>query len=279
MRRLSALACLASLVSVFPFWMQPVGADQNHDGSGQAILERDPGGVTASALANYSADIPSASDTQAATPQGGGIEYLGLIPHSCVPTTRPNVGISFSNVLYEAASADCIAFSAPPPVRRNGAPRDGSLDSSEELLAIASDEMVALAERPQLEVAPARRGVTGLRSFFWLQRRPDPVSATARVPGLAVTAEAYPVRYIWDFGDGGKRATSHIGRPWTRRRPGNIGYMYETKGHYEVGTEVIWRARWRINSGSWQPLGYFVTAASELYRVREVAPGLTRSRR
>lgn len=208
-----------------------------------------------------------------------GPQYVGLIPHSCLPTTNPNVGVSFTDVLYEAATADCVAFAAPPPMRENGAPRDGELDSTEELLAIASDEAVALAERPELVVTPARRGITGLRSFFWLARRLQPVSATAEVPGLSVTAEAFPIRYLWDFGDGARRATSHIGRPWSRKRAGNIGHMYEVKGRYVLGVEVVWQARWRIGGGAWQPLGYFVTSTGRQYRVREVAPGLTRSRR
>lgn len=189
------------------------------------------------------------------------------------------MGVSFSNVLYEAATADCVAFAAPPPVRGNGAPRDGELDDADELLAIASDEAMALAEYPQLVVSPARRGITGLRSFFWLADSPEPVSATAEVPGLSVTAEAVPVRYIWDFGDGRRRATNHTGRPWSRKRPGNIAYMYETKGRYRLGIEVIWQARWSTNGGAWRPLGYFVTSDTQPYRVREVAPGLTRSRR
>lgn len=223
---------------------------------------------------------PASDSWSAGTPESSsGPRYVGLIPHSCLPTSNPNVGVSFSDVLYEAATADCVAFSSPSPVRGNGAPRDGELDDVDELLAIASDEAVALAESPQLVVAPYRRGITGLRSFFWLARSPQPVSATAEVPGLSVTAEASPIRYIWDFGEGRGRATDHIGRPWSRKRPGNIGHMYEVKGRYDLAVEVIWQARWRSNGGAWQPLGYFVTSGSRPYRVREVAPGLSRSRR
>jgi hypothetical protein len=271
-RRATPFVLAASFVLALPSvaWSDgPSGAAGIVNGSGVGV----------SAGLGYKAS-PRGGGPRTAAPAGSGRPgYLGLIPHSCVPTTQPNVGISLSDVLYEAATADCVAFAAPSPVRRNGAPRDGDLDSVEELLAIAQDEAVALAEQPQLVLDPARRGITGLRSFFWLARTPQSVSATAEVPGLSVTAEAFPIRYIWDFGDGSRKSTTHAGRPWTRKRPGNVGHMYEVKGSYDVGVEVVWQARWRTGGGAWQPLGYFITADSHAYRVREVRPGLTRSRR
>lgn len=145
-----------------------------------------------------------------------------------------------------------------------------SRPSPEGLAAAAADEAMALAEGPRLRVAPSRRGVTGLDSFVWLARRPRPVSATARVPALSVTAEARPVQFVWEFGDGDDKVTRDSGRPWRRGPRGNIAHMYEAKGVYDLSVEVIWEARWRMGDGPWRPLGYFSNSDSRSYRVREV---------
>ncbi|MGH2753924.1 MAG: hypothetical protein ACRDLB_05765 [Actinomycetota bacterium] len=199
----------------------------------------------------------------------------GLIPHSCVPVF--NGGVDLDYVFSPAGGADCASFIPPAPdtPAQPGTPRG---PSPEELAAIASDRAMALAEAPRLEIAPGSVGLTGLESYFWLAREPRPVSATAQAPGISVTAEAYPIRYAWRFGDGGERITGHAGRRWTRRRPGNIAHMYETKGRYRVEVEVVWAARWRIGAGEWIPLGYFSGSDSVPYQVRQVRSALTRKR-
>jgi hypothetical protein len=135
---------------------------------------------------------------------------------------------------------------------------------------VAIDRAMARAEPPKLQVAPGAVGLTGLESYFWLARRPPDVSATAELPGLAVTAAASPVQFVWDFGDGFDHVSLTHGRPWTAGRPGNIGHLYETRGRYEISVEVIYEARWRINSGPWQPLGYFSNSDARPYPVRQM---------
>jgi hypothetical protein len=121
-------------------------------------------------------------------------------------------------------------------------------------------------------------GLTGLASYFWLARRPRPITATAGVPGLTVTAQARPIQYVWDFGDGAEKVTRKSGRPWRARRPGSIGHVYETRGRYRTGVEVVWEARWRIGRGAWRPLGYFANSDDRRYRVRQVIAVLVRPR-
>ena len=146
--------------------------------------------------------------------------------------------------------------------------------SPEELAALAADRAMALAPEPVIEVAPNQIGLTGLESFFWLAQPPEPITATAGVPGLEVVAEARPVQFVWSFGDGADEVTSDPGRPFTRGRLGSISHLYETKGRYELAVEVVWEARWRTGSSAWQPLGFFTTSASEPYPVREVVSAL-----
>jgi len=129
---------------------------------------------------------------------------------------------------------------------------------------------MALAPSPVIEVAPEQTGLTGLDSFFWLAEAPGPITATAGVSGLSVTAEARPVEYVWDFGDGREQVTTDPGRPWTKTSDGSISHLYETKGSYDLGVEIIWRAHWRADDGPWQELGTFSNSAGQPYPVKEV---------
>jgi hypothetical protein len=138
------------------------------------------------------------------------------------------------------------------------------------LVRRAFDQAVALAAQPELTIAPARVGLTGLESYFWLAERPRPISATASAGGLSVTAQAAPAQYVWSFGEGDATVTDHTGRPWTRQAPGNIAHLYETRGAYDVSVEVVWEARWRSGGGAWQPLGFFSTSDGSTYPVRQV---------
>ena len=135
---------------------------------------------------------------------------------------------------------------------------------------------MAVAETPELRIAPSRIGLTGLRSFFWLDHAPPTVWATASVPGILVTAEARPVRYGWDFGEGDVLTTTNVGRAWSRRKPGSISHTYERRGRYEVQVQAVWEARWRVGSGSWVHLGYFTNSRARDYPVRQLVGRLTR---
>ena len=137
---------------------------------------------------------------------------------------------------------------------------------------------MSLAPQPQLEVAPGRLGLTGLRSYFWLEAPPRPIVATATAGATTVTAVAVPAEFVWTFGDGHQKATSSSGRAWRRGRRGSIGHMYQTAGRYDLGVEVVWRAQWRLGSGAWQPLGSFTTSDAREYPVRELLAWLVRRR-
>lgn len=164
----------------------------------------------------------------------------------------------------------------PPPPDIQVAERRRNRPDPEGVARRLADRAISLAPKPDLRLAPSRRGLTGLESYFWLRRRPQPITARATAGPFTVTAQARPVQYVWTFGDGNDRATRHSGRRWTRKRPGNIGHTYETKRRYTVLVEVIWHARWRIGLGPWRSLGYFSNSDSARYRVRELVPVLVR---
>lgn len=167
----------------------------------------------------------------------------------------------------------------PPPARPSisRVPRRRP-PSPDEIARRLADRAISLTPRPRLRFAPARRGLTGLPSFFWLGERPRPIRATAGAGGVIVTAEARPVQFVWTFGDGTDHATRGPGRRWTRRRPGTIRHTYEGRGRYAAQVEVIWEARWRLAFGAWRSLGYFSNSATRNYRVRSMIPVLVRPR-
>ncbi|CAN5574060.1 hypothetical protein BH24ACT26_BH24ACT26_18980 [soil metagenome] len=185
---------------------------------------------------------------------------------------RRRVGGGWGDTLsFCVAEAEDTTRVAPGPAqeRRRVSP--------EAVARVLADRAMALAPDPRIEVAPAGVGLTGLDSYFWLDQA-APITASAGVGGVIVTAQARPVQYVWDFGDGHDRVTSHPGRPWTRNRPGDIAHMYEGRARYELGVEQIWEARWRIAGGTWRRLGFFSNSDARAYRVRQVVPVLVPDR-
>ena len=245
---------------------------------GYAGLTRAPSsGVTASARVGYAV---SAVEQHHATTASGPTSDPGVTGEGASSSGPPLyisnrcAGISLGGGFDLFADTSCSAFAPPPaPDPRPDSTKKGRKrppPSPEQLALIAADRARALAVQPDLRAAPAGIGLTGLDSYFWLEEEPQPVAATASAGGLTVTAEARPAQYIWDFGDGSDKTTSHPGRPWTPAAPGDIAHLYETRGHYEVGVEVLWEARWRIGAGAWQPLGFFSTSDSVDYPVRQL---------
>jgi hypothetical protein len=201
------------------------------------------------------------------------ITPVAVNPVTCVPVYLP-VGGAQAGVGFTADTSSACALDFGPPKKNKKQGKGPSLPSPEQLAQIASDHAVALATDPQLAMAPGRIGLTGLPTYVWLAPRPHAVAASAGVPGLTVTAEARPVQFTWDFGDGRDLVTSSPGRAWKPGREGNVSHTYETKGRYEMRVEVVWEARWRAGSGPWHDLGYFSNRGSASYRVRQVVPVL-----
>lgn len=240
-------------------------------------------GISATAQVGYSqpSDVPNDPPSRSLALSGDGASSppapVAISAHNCVPRMDPR-GISLSFEFSEGTVSDCISFVAPerptrgprrPPARRR--PPD-----PEQLALQAFDRVIALAPQPELDVAPATMGLTGLPSYFWVDSRPSLVTARASAGPLTVTAEARPARYLWDFGDGATKTTAHPGTPWTKTRPGDIAHLYETKGRYDVSVEIVWAARWRVSGGAWRDLGYFSTSGSRPYPVREIIAMLVR---
>lgn len=267
MRQVRRLACsfLASAIVLF-------GASAQAAEGGTARVfhygpQSDPG-IEARAGA-YMA--PSKVDRGTSTSDVAGIRYEGG------PRLVPLVGQVFCG--HDPTIPGGLTCVLPPPERPRiaNAPKRRP-PRPDEVARRLADRAISLAPKPRLRFVPARRGLTGLPSYFWLENRPRPIEARAGVGGITVTAQARPVQYVWDFGDGTDRATRGPGRRWTMKRPGNIRHTYEGKGRYTVEVEVIWEARWRLGTGAWRHLGYFSNSSTRSYRVRSIVAVLVKPR-
>lgn len=226
-------------------------------------------GIKSTARATYTPDSPGGS--KVADTEVAGVRYARG------PQLVPLVGQVLCGHDPRIPGGLTCVLPPPPKPQVGDAPRRRP-PTPDEVARRLADRAIALAPRPRLRFAPARRGLTGLPSFFWLAERPRPITATAGVGGLLVTAQARPVQFVWNYGDGTDAATRGPGRRWTKRRAGTIKHTYEGKGRYTLEVEVIWQARWRIGTGEWLSLGYFTNSTSRDYRVRSIVPVLVKPR-
>lgn len=112
---------------------------------------------------------------------------------------------------------------------------------------------------PQIRTAPTTAGVglVGLNVWLWTAVDPStwgPVSATASVPGLSVTATARASRIVWTMGDGRSVTCANPGTPYAASYGGarspSCGYVYTTSsraqpgGVFTVTATTTWRVTW-----------------------------------
>lgn len=110
---------------------------------------------------------------------------------------------------------------------------------------------------PVVEVSPGLDVVqtVGVPVWLWISGGWGPVSATAAVPGVSVTATARPVSVLWDFGSGGQIRCAGPGRAF---RPGvddpaagsecsiafARGSAGQPGGRFSVTVTVTWQVGW-----------------------------------
>jgi hypothetical protein len=125
-------------------------------------------------------------------------------------------------------------------------------------LAMRAVELLPL-RGPEIGMAPApgSTGLVGLPVWMWTAVTAEtwgPVSATASVPGLSVTATASATRVVWDMGDGGRVTCANPGTPYTRAvgesDSPTCGHRYsqpssaEPNASYTVTATTTWDIRW-----------------------------------
>ena len=145
----------------------------------------------------------------------------------------------------------------------------------------AFDSVERQLPAPVPVIAPADRNANGFayvqnRTFFWVERVPGqwaPVSATAAVPGLAVTVTAVPEVLRVDTGDGGgvecPGAPPALPPDSSPAGFDGCGYVYRDSSAtapngatFPVTVTIVWHATWRASNGTSGDLGRLSTTST-----------------
>lgn len=117
-----------------------------------------------------------------------------------------------------------------------------------------------------------RRGLVGLKSWFWLEGGGQPLADSLSRFGVRVDVEARPASYRWEFGDGSEKTTMTPGHPYPHRSP--VNHVYERSSAqfeqgYRVSVTTAFDVRWRTNGGRWRTLPGISRTSERYYRVAE----------
>lgn len=129
---------------------------------------------------------------------------------------------------------------------------------SVEVVARRAVEKLTLP-KPVIRMSPDEDDVqvVGVPTWMWVQRSTWlPVTQTAEVPGLRVTATASPRKAVWSMGEGGAVTCTVPGTPYSGKfRPEeqspDCGYTYRMSSLAEPGrvfavsVQVTWDVEWR----------------------------------
>ena len=137
-------------------------------------------------------------------------------------------------------------------------PGFGGVGATPAMLAARAVSLLPL-RGPVIGMAPqqGKTGLVGLPVWLWTAVSPQtwgPVSATAAVPGVSVTATARVVRVVWQMGDGSSVVCTSPGTPYSIARGDtdspDCGYRYSRSSAgqpgdvYTVTATATWHIDW-----------------------------------
>ncbi|MEV0966464.1 hypothetical protein AB0J25_28445 [Streptomyces sp. NPDC049910] len=118
--------------------------------------------------------------------------------------------------------------------------------------------------------------VVHVPTWMWVDRGTwGPVSASAAVEGVTVTATARPRRAVWSMGEGGRVVCRGPGTPYSeafspKAASPDCGYTYRRAsvsvpgGAYTVSVQVTWDVEWRGGGQAGVVPGLVMTAQRQL---------------
>ncbi|WP_229787803.1 hypothetical protein [Actinokineospora fastidiosa] len=166
-----------------------------------------------------------------------------------------------------------------PPVwiADGGQPGAALLPSPAELAQMARKQL--RLPSPTIAANPAGEQLVNLPTWMWLSGGWGPVSATASVPGVSVTAVATPTSVDWVMGDGSTVTCTDAGTPY---KAGNdpkapspdCGHVYRRSSAgqpgqaYPVTATVHWTVTWS-GAGQGGTFPDMTTTSDAAFRVAE----------
>jgi len=168
---------------------------------------------------------------------------------------QPGDGAVYALLCYPPDRAERVGFAGvgfawlPRPPPGFGGP------TAAQLAAQAINQLPIRG--PDIGIAPQTNGagLVGLPVWLWTSVSPQtwgPLSATASVPGLSVTATARATRIVWQLGDGHTVTCANPGTPYKKeygRTPSPTcgypeGYESPSAPRYTVVATTTWHVTW-----------------------------------
>ena len=121
-----------------------------------------------------------------------------------------------------------------------------------------------------IQFNPVRVGLTQLPTFFWAQGVGQAVHVSRAIAGYTITTDAFPIAYVWRFGDGTTATSTIAGSPTVP----SATHTYTRPGSYEVSVSVEYTGSFSFagpgGSGT-EPLGdYSSRPFQAMYTVQQV---------
>ena len=107
------------------------------------------------------------------------------------------------------------------------------------------------------EDRPGSMGVVGLPLWMWVEAPSEqsfgPMTRSASLGGVTVTATASVSKVLWEMGDGGAVTCVTAGTPFSDGHGGqespDCGYTYPRQGTFTVRATSFWSVDWSSSSG------------------------------
>lgn len=148
----------------------------------------------------------------------------------------------------------------------NGTPRagrffqytPGEAPIDARLLALEAVDTLTIAFPSPSTSPPADfQQLVGLRTWMWIDEVGfEPISATASIPGLSVTATASPTQVVWDMGDGSEAVVCDSpGTPYDTaladdQQSTDCSHLFQVAGDYTAHATVTWTTEWSATNGA-----------------------------
>ena len=127
--------------------------------------------------------------------------------------------------------------------------------SPEELAARARSQLPLAYPEPRTSPAIALDQMVGIDTWLWVDAASwQPITATASIPGLSITAVATPERMTWDMGDGSIVTCDGPGTPYDDLVPEasqstDCSHLYQSRGAYTASATITWSIAWTSSDG------------------------------
>lgn len=171
-----------------------------------------------------------------------------------MPGAGPEDGEDGAWYVWKCTGSDAVDALFRPPVWIVDGEQGGvALPSAAELARRAHSQLTLAV--PSIAASPVGDQLVNLPTWLWLDGGWAPVSATAAVPGVSVTATATPTSVTWAMGDGQTVTCTEPGTPFVAGRDPRMGspdcgYTYRRSSAaqpgqvFAVSATVNWTVTW-----------------------------------